>query len=419
MKPLDVVRMALASLWRHKGRTALTIAGVMIGVGAVLAVVTLGAAFENSITGQFDSIDDRAILVTASQGDIAQGPPDAGPFGLIFTEVDRQALQEIDGVDEMAASGIVPVTGLTVQERSLPFERLQAVSATETAIREPADYATGSVFEAGQAEVVLGHTIARLLGDGEPVTAGTEVTLEFADRTRNVTVAGVLAFQDSLFGSANREVFVPLDPFYDQQRTSPTTGERTLVYNGLTVFAEEVGAIDDVKQRVDAYMQQDSDASRLLTEDVRIIVATASDITGQIGEAFDQVTVFIAAIAGVSLLVGGIMIATILLISVAERTREIGVMKAIGGFDRDVLGLFLAEAALVGLAGSLLGILFGLGAGWLLVDGLFGGEDIAFAVPWDWVGIALLLGVGTGVVAGWLPARRATRIQPVEALGHE
>jgi putative ABC transport system permease protein len=417
MKPDEALRMAARSLWSHKLRTTLTTLGVVIGIGSVLAVVTLSGAFEGSITSQFDSIDDRAILVTAGTGN-EQGPPDAGPFGLIFTEVDRQNLAALPGVDEVSASGMIPVTGLTFGGRSIPFDRLQATTTDSGDIREPKDYLSGGVFRTGERQAVLGHTIATLLGNGTAIAAGSTIRVEFANETQDVVVAGVLAKQDSLFGSNNRAVFVPVDPFYDQRRTSPSTGERTVVYMGFTVFASDIGDVRQVRGAVDSYMQEESDASKLLTSDVKILVATASDITNQIGDAFSQVTIFIAGIAGVSLLVAGVMIATIQLVTVTERTQEIGILKAIGARNRDVLGIFLVEAALIGLIGGVLGIGVGLAAGYGLVQALFGGE-VAFVISWGWVVVCLLFAGGVGILAGTLPARRATRVDPVQALTRE
>ena len=427
MLGLEALRMSSRSLWNHKMRSVLTIMGVVIGVGSVIAVVSLGAAFEESITSQFDEIDDRSIFVTAGAEGPQQGPPDAGQFGLVFTEVDRQELLDIDGVERVIATGQTAVTNLEHGGRDLQFRTLTATTQDADEVRDAEAYHVGGAFDDGSLEAVLGWTIAQQLsgvqGDVEPALGvGDTVTITFPDsNTTDVTVAGILAKQDNLFGSNNGQVFVPLDPFYTVQRESPSTGETTRVFDGFTVIAASGSDIGEVRDAVKTYMEDDSDAATLL-EDIdgfTVFVATASDITDQIGTAFDQVTLFIAAIAATSLLVGGIMIGTIMLISVTERTKEIGVMKAIGGLNRDILGMFLLEAAIIGFVGSLIGILIGLGGGLALVEGLFGGEEVSFVVPWDWVGISVAVGVLTGVVAGFFPARRATKIQPVEALSYE
>lgn len=419
-------RMALRNLWSHKLRSLLTVVGVLIGIGSVIAVVSLSAAFEASITAQFSAIDDRSIFVVPSAGEPGGGPPDAGQYGTVITEVDRRSLADLPGVERVVASGPVPVTSLATDGRTLPFRSLTATASDSDDLRDPDLYHAGGPFEDGAEQVVLGWSLALALGGDEAdaeepsLDVGDTVRVRLADGgLRNTTVAGVLAFQETLFGSQNGAAFVPLDPFYQTRAESPGTGETVRVYGSLTVVAAQGADIRAVRDAVDAYMERDSDAAALLEGlDVSITVATASDITDQIGAAFDQVTVFIAAIAGVSLLVGGIMIATIQLISVTERTKEIGLMKAIGALDRDVLRLFLVEAALIGLAGSLVGIAVGLGAGAAMVRGFFE-DDVAFVVPYRWIAVAVGVGVLTGLVAGYLPARRATRIQPVEALNYE
>ncbi len=422
----EACRMAVRSLWSRKMRSSLTILGVVIGVAVVVAITSLGDSFEASITGQFDAIDDRSIFVTAGSDGPQNGPPDAGQFGLVFTSYDRQQLSDIPGVERVVASGIVPVTGLDYQGRDQVFETLTASTADADEVRNPDDYLLGGPFMDGEREIVLGYNVALTLsGKGAEtpsVRPGDAITITRIDGTNiTATVAGILDKQESLFGSNNGQAFVPVDPFYDTQRKSPNLGTNVRVYTGFTVVAASGTDIQEVQDDVEEYMLERSDASLLLAdvEDVSILVATASDITDQISTAFDQVTLFIGGIAGVSLVVGGIMIGTIMLISVTERTKEIGVMKAIGGLDREILLMFLIEAAIIGLIGSILGVLLGTFAGFALVEGLFAGEDVDYVIAWDWMGWGVLAGTTVGIIAGLLPARRATRIQPVEALSYE
>lgn len=420
MLGMEALRMALISLWSHKLRSAMTILGVVIGVASVLAVTSLGAAFEESITSQFDTLDQKTIFVTATATDVNQGPPDAGQFGLIFTEVDRQNLLALEGVETVLATGQVTVSGISVAGKDLPFRSLTGTTPDAQELRETEDYASGGPFALGAQEVVLGWSIAEQLGGDTPVEAGATMTITFEDgSTTQATVSGVLAKQESFFGSNNAQVFAPVDPFYSVKRESPSSKELVRVFEGFTVVADDPTDVDATRDRVEAYMTGESDAAALLADGLQIIVATPEDIQEGISSAFDQITIFIAAIAGVSLLVGGIMIGTVMLISVTERTKEIGMMKAIGALDREVLWMFLLEASLVGLFGSLLGIVIGLAGGYSLVEGLFGSEDVAFIVPWQWLGIAVAVGVGTGIIAGLFPARRAVRIEPVEALNYE
>lgn len=422
----ESLRMSLRSLWSHKMRSILTITGVVIGISSVLAVTSLGAAFEDSITSQFDSVDDRSIFVTCGTTGPQNGPPDCGQSSFVFTDVDRLEIESIANVERVIASGEVTITSITYDGRQVPYETITATTDNADEVRRVADYLTGGPFMDGQNQIVLGYLTAKSLsgaGAGaEPaIVPGAAVTIQFADgSTETATVSGVLAEQTALFGSTNNAVYAPIDPFYARSITSPSTSQTVPVFAGFTVVASDANSVNAARDEVKQFMNTQSDALSFLEsqDGLTILVSTAADIQGDISSAFDQITIFIAGIAGVSLLVGGIMIGTIMLISVTERTKEIGMMKAIGAKDRQVLTLFLLEAGIIGFIGTVVGIGLGVGAGAALIGGLFGG-DLTFIMPWNWVGIAVVVGIGTGVLAGVLPARRAVGIQPVEALNYE
>ncbi|MEK6975416.1 MAG: ABC transporter permease [Candidatus Thermoplasmatota archaeon] len=427
----EALRMAMGNLWSHRMRSMLTILGVIIGVGSVLAVVTLGASFEESIVGQFDSIDQKTVYVYSSVTSLGGGPPDCQQFCNIFTDVDRAALANLTGVDRVTVSVDVPATSLSWQGHDLTYERLTATVPESDEVRVPDDYASGGPFVLGQPQVILGSTIAELialsgspegtdLADVEALQSGDAIDIRFPDgRVVNATVAGIFKQDTTFFGDRNTRVYVPVDPFYNTTRPSPQTGAESRVYAGFTVIAGSVRDVEDVRDEADAYIQERSDARLLKIEGQDLSVDTASDIQGQISAVFSQVTLFIGAIGGVSLLVGAIGIANIMLVSVTERTREIGVMKAIGAKDREILTLFLLEAILIGLVGSLFGIALGFAGGAGVVKGVFAGEDVPLVISYEWLGYSVAVGLGVGVVAGFLPARRATKIQPIQALAYE
>lgn len=426
---LEPLKMALRALWSHKMRSILTILGVVIGVASVLTVTSLGAAFEESITSQFDSVDDRSIFVSCGATGVQNGPPDCGQSSFIFTEVDRTSLAGLAGVERVTATGEVTITSITYASKQAPYETLTATTSDADEIRNLDDYLVGGPFADDEPEIVLGYFAAKTLsgaksGEEPTVPVGASVVIQMADGTEvDATVAGVLAEQNSLFGSNNGAIFGSIEEFYTRSIKSPSTGQTTSVFSGFLAVAEESADINEVRDAIKDYMRASSDAAAFIADqdDLAVLVATAGDIQDDIGTAFDQITVFIAGIAGVSLLVGGIMIGTIMLISVTERTKEIGMMKAIGATNGGILWMFLLEAAIIGLIGSIVGIALGMAAGATLVAVLFGGdgEDIGFVVPWNWVWISVVVGVGVGIVAGLLPARRAVAIEPVAALNYE
>ncbi|MEA3190023.1 MAG: putative transport system permease protein [Thermoplasmata archaeon] len=412
----ETLRMAASNLWGHKVRSILTILGVIIGIGSVLGVVVIGASFEETIVSQFDSVDQKSIFVTSTLTPVDQGPPDCMTACNIFTQVDIDRIAALDGVERVLVSAELPASSLAWNGKELTFERLTATTPDADELREPSGYAAGKAFESGKPQLVLGAGVAQLLGNGS-VQAGDAITVRFQDgRTQAATVAGVLTRDESLFGDRNGRVFVPVDPFYATTRASPSTGATVRVFSALNVVAADVRKVDEVRDRVTAFVEHGSDANRLRQDGQSMLVATADDIQASISRTFGQVTLFVGAIGGVSLVVGAIGIANIMLVSVTERTREIGVLKAIGAKNGQVLRLFLVESMLIGILGSVLAIGLGLGLGMGIVRGLFG---IPPVIPYEWVGICLAIGLFVGAAAGFLPARRATRIQPIQALAYE
>ncbi len=413
----QAVAMAARSLWGHKVRSLLTILGVVIGIGSVVTVVTLGESFEGFVVGQFDSVDDRSVFVTSGVPN-PQGPPAPAPYGTIFTERDRTRIAALPHVLHVDARGAVALAALEKDDRAVPFRLATATSADAQPLRDPEAYAAGGPFRDGAREAVLGAAVVAAFGNGT-LAVGDRLDLVQPDGSRvAVRVAGFLKPQDGLLPGSDGNVFVPLDPFYDVRIRSPSNGRRVVVYDALTAVADDPRHLDEVRSDVRSYMEEESDAIGLRTGDLEIFVATAGDITDAIGDTFDRITLVFAIIAVVSLVVGAIGIANIMLVAVAERTREIGIMKAIGALDRQVLGFFLMEAALVGALGSVLGAALGLAGGTALVR-LFFGADVPVRVPYGWVVGAVVVGLVVGVLSGLLPAQRATRIQPVEALAYE
>ena len=419
----EAFRMAAASLWGHKLRSALTVLGVIIGIMAVLSVVTIGKSFEHSIVSGFSTVDDRTIFVTCNRSEAGPGgPPTCSGLGRVFTERDRQEILALPGVAAVNRQGALPIAGLVYENRTIPFQTLSTTESDSTAVSSLAGgFQAGRVYGPDAAEVVVSNDVAALLGNGTPVQPGASLTIRFIDQSEEqVTIVGVLKKETNAFVSfTTATIYAPIDRFYRfPDVASPVTGEPTAVYEGFSVIADDPRTLDEAKAGVKDYLSSDrSDAHHLLVEGTEAYVASGSNIVDQIGTIFDDITLFISAIAVVSLVVGAIGIANIMLVTVTERTREIGVMKAIGAKDSDVLLLFLLEATLVGLIGAVLGIALGLTAGAIVIQVVF--TDFTLVFPYDWVGIALVVGMLTGVAAGFMPARRATRIHPIEALAYE
>jgi putative ABC transport system permease protein len=417
MDPLESLRMAWRSIRGHRLRSALTTLGVVIGVAAVITFVTLGASLQGAIVGEVAADRSPTMLVT-SQPEDSDGPPvESGQA--VFTEHDVQQIQAMEGVETVVPQASVSVSGVTYEGQSIG---LSSMTATAPAYFDQVgrdEFVAGEPFDPGEREVVIDERAASLF-DRE-VTVGDTITVtQSGGGTVDATVVGILESdsEESEFGppgGTQPQVYGPVDPFYENRIESPAAGENQHAYPRLTVVAADYERVDEVADRVSAYLTSDSDARALLPSSYEVSVQTNEELVERIQSIISTFTGFIVGIAVISLVVGAIGIANIMLVSVTERTREIGIMKAVGFQNRDVLQLFLVESVVLGLIGSVVGVvvgaLAGYGATWFL--------DLPFTFPPQWAAVAVAVGILVGVVAGLYPAWNGARIDPIEALRYE
>jgi len=405
VKLTESFRISWRAITGHKLRSSLTTLGIIIGVGSVIVFMVLGGAFEQNIISDIDNEDDPGMRVSTQQ-DVGFGVQfvDAA----IYTESDVEALETIDSVDFVAPEANLEATQLIHDgERRTGGFLTQALSEDRF---DQSDMIAGEPFSSGE-EVVLTEAATEFFDGG--IEVGDEVTLNFRnDPAETFTVSGIT--DEEPVGNAPAAVYVSIDAHYDTTIQTPD-GDTEQAYSSLIISAEDAGAVEEVKQEAVTYFEEESDADQLKSEGQEIAVQTVDDAIDQVGDIIDQLTVFIGGIAGISLIVGSIGIANIMIVSVTERTREIGVMKAVGARKRDVIQLFLVEAVILGAIGALLGVLVGLGFGYLGVSVI----GWPMVVPTDWILLAVFIGVTVGVLSGLYPAWRGAKVDPIEALRHE
>ncbi|WP_227356797.1 ABC transporter permease [Haladaptatus salinisoli] len=406
----ESLRMSLRAIRGHRVRSSLSAFGVVIGVAAVITLVTLGTSLRAEILSQFAG--DRAPNMF-----VWVGPPGGGPgFGAqaAFTQHDIAGLRRLDGVAAVVPQGVVPVVALAHGGETVSQNDVVATTPAQFRNRE---FAAGGPFEQGKREVVLNPLAARLFEDG--VTVGDRVSIRTASgETVSARVVGVLdgsggtgRFDDGALPRA----YVPTRPFYDSTVESPTQGTEQRVYPLLTVVAESHGEVPETKEKVRSYLRSDSDAARLAPDDYGVHVRTDRDLVRRVEELLTTLTTFVTSIAVVSLVVAALGIANVMLVSVTERTREIGIMKAVGAQKRDVLQLFLTQAILLGVIGSVFGVAVGAVGGYLATD--YVGLPLVFAA--EVVPVAIAVGLVVGMVTGLYPAWSAARVDPIDALRYE
>jgi putative ABC transport system permease protein len=413
MSVLMVFRIALKALGRNKMRTALTMLGMIIGVAAVITMVALGTGAQTSIEAQIQSAGTNMIIVSAgnfSQGGVRQGQGNASTL----TPDDAVAIRNVEGVQYLA-SGVntrgqliaanqnwnTQVQGTDVD---LPF--IRSWQPVMGAFFTPQDVTTAAKV------VVLGSVVRdQLFGpDANPV--GQIVRIANTGAAGQVsypfTVAGVLSSkgQSGVGQDQDDVVFVPYTTVMKKMRGI------TFIQQ-VTVSAASAGETAATADRIAAVLRVRHKIQPNDPDD--FMVRTMEEMAAVRVQATQTMTALLASIAGVSLLVGGIGIMNIMLVSVTERTREIGLRMAIGARGRDVLLQFLVEAIVLSLFGGSIGIVLGFG----LSQGVTLWMQWPTAVSPGAVAVAFSFAGAIGIFFGFYPARKAAALDPIDALRFE
>ena len=415
---VESMRVALGALLANRLRAVLTMLGIIIGVGAVITLMSAGAGVQRYVNEQFMGIGTNLLFVTP--GNVAQnrtGPPDmdAAASGAALTTGDALAL-----TDPVRAPDVLRAAPELVR-----FARVEAGSRdTTTAVRGvtflysvvrawPAalgTFITDSDVVGQNRVAVLGQTaLTKLYPNGEyPIGQNIKINgLSFR-------VIGVTSKKGgSGFGDQDDVVFIPLTTAQSYLFTDKSlAGEHrvTVIYvqavsqERMSAATEQIAAILRDRHRI-SYRDQDD-----------FSVISQSDVIQVFGQITGVLTVFLGAIAGISLLVGGIGIMNIMLVSVTERTREIGIRKAVGAKRRDILSQFLIEAISLSLVGGLLGIALGAVGAAIIARLVQGFYPVMSA---DAVILATGVSAAVGLFFGLYPAWRAARLHPIDALRYE
>jgi putative ABC transport system permease protein len=399
---LETIRLALQAIARNVLRSSLTVLGIVIGVAAVIAMVTIGNGTTEKVRQDLSRLGSNLLFLSPGQFGPGRASSDAKPFNIRDLDALRSQLREVRVVVPVAQRQATIVAGS--ENRATP------VRGTDNGyfIAQAWTLETGRTFlegeiRSGRAACIIGSTVReRIFGAGEAVGRAIRVNKISCE------VIGTLESKgQSSFGSDQDDVVImPLRTFH-----------RRIAGNSdiPTIYVSAEDGVDTGKVQ--------NDIEHLLRERRGITPGKRDDFTvrdmKQIAEtqaaATTMLTGLLAAVAGVSLLVGGIGIMNIMLVSVTERTREIGIRLAIGALEGQVLRQFLVEAVVLSGFGGVVGI--GLGLGFAYVASLSMG--IPFVVDPRIVAIAFLFSAAVGVIFGYFPARRAAHLDPIEALRHE
>lgn len=406
------IKLAFRALVINKSRAVLTMLGVIIGVAAVMMMLSAGTGAQMAVTDQIQSLGSNILLVIPGQ--MSSGGVSLAGTQSKLTMEDAQSLTQIRGI-----KAVIPSSGRISQvvagDKNTSTNVIGTTPDYETTLNSPVQL--GSFFTQTEVDhwervAVLGSLVAEKLFDGvNPVGQTIEVITQdprTQETTRGVLrVIGVAAPKGaSGFLNWDDRILIPI-----------TTGQKLLFGNknlgSISVEATDVDLMPDIAAEVDSLLRLRHNIADGKEADFTIF--SQQDILGTLSIVLGYFTILLAGIAGISLLVGGIGIMNIMLVSVTERTREIGLRKAIGALRRDIVLQFLIEAIVLSTTGGLIGI----------VIGYIGSVAIANVAGWppvislSAVGLGFIFSVAVGVFFGYYPAQRAASLNPIQALRYE
>jgi len=411
MKLRDCFATALRALLSNKLRSILTMLGILIGVAAVISVLSLGRTQATLVEEAFATLGSNLIYVM---------PREAGIMGAGVGEA-TLTLEDAEAIAKYATSvQAVAPTAQTYARVVAGGESLNSVIAGGTHEAELVDnyvvaqgnFITVSDYRARSRVAVLGSEVAKtLFGQMDPTGQSIRIG------GRQFQVIGVLESRGTGFGVEDLRVYIPLSTFYTTLAASQTASRGNSV-DMISVQVKSSDVLESARQEIIAILRGTHGIREGESNDFRVL--SMESVARQVTQVLGILQLVLAGIAGISLLVGGIGIMNIMLVSVTERIREIGLRKAIGAKRRDILTQFLIESATLSFCGGALGV----GLGWIIVRIMSViatnlGFSFKAVLPGDAVVLAVGVAVLIGLISGLYPAIRAARLDPIESLRHE
>jgi putative ABC transport system permease protein len=417
---LDALRVAVRAIAANRLRSVLTTLGMIIGVGSVIVLIAVGQGTQKGVQDQIRGLGTNLVFVRPGAAQDAQsGTRSAAGTAPTLTQADAEALatagiSEVRGVAPQVSFGAQAIAGgnnigVTIIGTTAAYPEVRSAHIAEGA------FVTDQDVERRALTVVLGAEIAKaLFPDGGAVDQTVRLAIGGGRIGFNFRVVGVMAARGgSGGGEQDNYVFVPLTTMQSRIGFQRNTGGAVLV-NQINVQTTE-GAD---QQRVAAAIT-DLLLIRHAVASPDFTVQSQEDLIGAAGEVSRTLSILLGSIAGISLVVGGIGVMNIMLVSVTERIREIGIRRAVGARRRDIIVQFVTEALALTIGGGLLGIAAGVGTA-IGIDGRdISGQLMTTVIqPWS-VGAAFAVSAAIGVLSGSYPAYRASRLDPITALRNE
>ena len=403
----EFLRVAWESIYRNKTRSLLTMLGIIIGVAAVIIMIAISAGTEAAIEDEITGLGSNLVYVGAN---FSRGGPGMGSSGGLVYDDAFAIADEVKGVEavvveqsssETVKAGNVTLDGVTLLGSTADFPSVRDMEI------DTGRYFNDQEVDRKQKIAVLGYSLAQeLFGDGDPV--GQIVTVGGT----KLTVIGVFSERGLVSGvDFDSQLYTPITVVF--QKFTPNQFSRFLGDRVRVIYVEVDGEanLDDVILQIELLLAKRHDVT---LESPDFNVTTQQDIIKTQEATTAAFRSLLAWVAGVSLIVGGIGIMNIMLVSVTERTREIGIRQSVGATPNDIRWQFLTEALLLSLVGGLIGVFVGVGGAWL-----FGwASDMRTVIIPSSIFLAFTSAAVVGAFFGFYPANKAAQLDPIEALRH-
>jgi putative ABC transport system permease protein len=385
--------------------------GILIGVAAVISVLALGGAQAAIVEESFATLGSNLIYVT---------PPELGMGGLgaqtTLTLKDAQMIAQnapsVEKVAPMAQTYAQVVAGGESLSNTIVAGVTPEAKDVDNYVVALGSFITEFDYRARSRIAVLGSEVAKtLFGELDPTGQSIRIG------GRQFQVGGVLESRGTGFGLEDMRVYIPLSTFYTTLAASQA-GSRGNSVNTISVQVESSDELESAEQEITGILRNTHNIREGEDDDFRVI--SVESVARQVTQVLGIIQLVLAAIAGISLLVGGIGIMNIMLVSVTERIREIGLRKAVGAKRRDILTQFLIEASTLSFCGGAIGV----GVGWIIVKIMSiiatnAGFPFTATIPGNAIILAVGVAIFIGLISGLYPAIRAARLDPIESLRHE
>ncbi|MGN0951136.1 MAG: ABC transporter permease [Mitsuokella sp.] len=398
--------MALTSLYANKMRSLLTMLGIIIGVGAVIALVSVGMGVRSNVTNSIASLGSNMLIISpgaSNKGGVRGAAGSRQTLKYDDATAIKSKIKDIDYVSPTVQSSYQIVYGnqnwnTTVQGVTPEFMSIRSLSVSNGSFISTND------MDKRSRVAVIGTTVAaNLFEEKNPVGQNIRIN------NQPYKVIGLLASkgQSSMGQDQDDMIYVPIT----------TAMERMLgitYVQSINVQVSDATKMDQVQENIETLLRQRHHLTAGNKED-DFTVRNLTSLMETVSQSTSMLTLLLGAIAGISLLVGGIGIMNIMMVSVTERTREIGIRKALGATFMNIMTQFLIESMVIGVIGGLIGILVGIGASQLISK--FGNfTTVITATP---IIVSFVFSVGIGLFFGIYPARKAAKLDPIEALRYE